>query len=121
MGEVEQKAPQLKEIESLSIEKIYKHRSVIEIEIAGFNVMSELLNLFIPAILSSSKKANMEAARRLIPDQFKNQDEVSPYLKTMMVLDHVSSMTDDYATEMYRKIKGIEISRHSQTVFHSNQ
>ena len=113
MGEVEQKAPQLKEIESLSIEKIYKHRSVIEIEIAGFNVMSELLNLFIPAILSSSKKANMEAARRLIPDQFKNQDEVSPYLKTMMVLDHVSSMTDDYATEMYRKIKGIEISRHS--------
>ncbi len=113
MGEVEFQAPELEEIADLSFKKIYKHKSVIEIEIAGYNVMSELLKLFIPAVLSNEKKGNMEAARRLIPEQFKNSDEISPYKKTMLVLDHVSSMTDDYATEMYRKIKGIEISRHS--------
>jgi dGTPase len=114
MGEVEDRAPQLKEIESLSIEKIYNHKSVVEIEIAGFNVMSELLRLFIPAVLSTANSGNYRAARRLIPAQYNADDKnLSPYLRTMLVLDHVSSMTDDYATEMYRKIKGIEISRHS--------
>ena len=113
VGEVEKQAKELESISELSFKKIYKHRSVIEIEIAGYNVMSELLRLFIPAVLSSEKKGNLEAARRLIPDQFKDTEYTSPYLRTMMVLDHVSSMTDDYATEVYRKIKGIEISRHS--------
>ncbi|HCO20718.1 MAG TPA: deoxyguanosinetriphosphate triphosphohydrolase, partial [Flavobacteriaceae bacterium] len=39
------------EVERFSIEKIYGHRSVVEIENAGYNVMYELLNHFIPPII----------------------------------------------------------------------
>lgn len=105
--------PVLKEIERISIDKIYNHHSVVEIEIAGYNVMSELLQLFVPAALKSKKSALDESILTLVPRQFRTFGaEVSPYLRTMSVLDHISSMTDTYATELYRKIKGIEISKH---------
>ncbi len=41
----------LQDIESFSIEKIYNHKAVVEIENAGYNVMYELLDHFIPSIL----------------------------------------------------------------------
>ena len=38
--------------------------------------------------------------------------ETSKYKKAMNALDFLSGMTDEYATEMYRKLKGIAIPRH---------
>src|SRR5690606_4623106 len=46
----------LQEIESFSIAKIYNHKAVVEIENAGYNVMYELLNHFIPPILKPLDK-----------------------------------------------------------------
>lgn len=113
IGKVELQCPTLKKIQSVSIEKIYNHPSVIEVELAGYNVMSEILQVFVPAILKN-KRSNMEKkSLLLIPAQFNlSQMDVSPYDKVMGVLDFVSGMTDGYATELYRKIKGIDIARH---------
>ena len=44
------------EVERFSIEKIYGHRSVVEIENAGYNVMYELLNHFIPPIIKEKSE-----------------------------------------------------------------
>src|SRR5690606_7077970 len=44
----------LQEIESFSREKIYNHKAVVEIENAGYNVMYELLDHFIPPILKTA-------------------------------------------------------------------
>lgn len=99
----------LKQIESFSIENIYNHHAVVEIENAGFNVMSELLSHFIPPILNAGNRSKAdEKAVKLIPTQFLYEDE-SDYRKVLGVLDFVSGMTDNYATELYRRIKGIEI------------
>ncbi|MGL6039531.1 MAG: dGTP triphosphohydrolase, partial [Soonwooa sp.] len=46
-----QESSSLTEIERFSIEKIYNHKAVIEIENAGYNVMYELLDHFIPSII----------------------------------------------------------------------
>lgn len=100
--------PVLQEIEKFSIEKIYNHRSVVEIENAGYNVMYELLNHFIPPILVQDKKSFHKKALQLIPPQFHYEDG-SDYQKVLGVLDYVSGMTDNYATDLYRKIKGIDI------------
>jgi dGTPase len=114
IGELEKEITQLDEIATLSRSKIYNHRTVVEIEIAGFNVMSELLSLFVPACLTSNLDAKSKAAMKLLPAQFNIERQLlTPYENVMLILDHVSAMTDDYATEMYRKMKGIEISRHS--------
>jgi dGTPase len=105
-----------KEIERVSYAEIYNHRTVVEIELAGYNVMYELLQTMIPAVLKEEKKRDKldKKAINLIPTQFGEfKDANSPYEKSMGVIDYVSGMTDLYATEMYRKIKGIEIGKHS--------
>lgn len=100
----------LQEIERFSIERIYNHKAVVEIENAGYNVMYELLNHFIPSvILDVSKRKNYdEMSLKLVPHQFL-YDSKNVYERTLGILDFVSGMTDNYATDLYRKIKGIDI------------
>lgn len=100
----------LVEIETFSIEKIYGHRSVVEIENAGYNVMYELLNHFIPPIVldEEKRKSYDKKALQLIPSQF-IYPNASTYERVLGVVDFVAGMTDNFATDLYRKIKGIEI------------
>lgn len=100
----------LQDIESFSIDKIYNHKAVIEIENAGYNVMYELLDHFVPPVLKEkdSRKSYDKMALKLLPEQFRYESGTD-YQKVLGVIDYVSGMTDNYATDLYRKIKGIEI------------
>ena len=100
----------LQKIIDFSRKYIYNHRSVVEIENAGFNVMYELLSHFVlPALINnSSRTKSEEKAILLIPEQFLYENE-SDYQKVLGILDYVSGMTDNYAIDLYRRIKGIEI------------
>ena len=102
--------PALQEIEKFSIAEIYGHKAVVEIENAGYNVMYELLNHFIPSIIKprENHKSYDKMALKLLPQQFRYEDGTI-YQKVLGVLDFVSGMTDNYATDLYRKIKGIDI------------
>ena len=97
------------EIQKFSFDKIYLNNKVVEIEIAGFNVMYVLLEHFLPSAIEISKSAKHKMIKKLIPDQFMPKEHESPYERVMHILDFVSGMTDLYATDMYRKITGIEI------------
>ncbi|MEI3789514.1 MULTISPECIES: deoxyguanosinetriphosphate triphosphohydrolase [Chryseobacterium] len=100
----------LQDIEAFSIEKIYNHKAVVEIENAGYNVMYELLDHFIPSILKpeDERKSYDKKALKLLPRQFV-YEEGTDYQKVLGVVDFVSGMTDNFATDLYRKIKGIDI------------
>ncbi len=102
--------PALQEIESFSIAKIYNHKAVVEIENAGYNVMYELLNHFVFPVLKEPHevKSYDKMALKLLPEQFVYKEGTS-YQKVLGVIDFVSGMTDNYATDIYRKIKGIDI------------
>ena len=95
----------LKRIENISREKIYNYRGVVEKEIAGYRIMSGLLEEFIPALMDGSSPYH-DKLKKLIPSQFKSLED-TPYAKIQSALDFVSGMTDLYAVELYRKIKGI--------------
>ncbi len=113
IDDIEKNCPALNEIVDISVKRIYNHDSVIEIEIAGYNVLSELLGMFIPAVLFDEKTAFHKQMLKLLPSQYNSLNaEESAYEKVMHVIDHVSAMTDIYATDLYRKLKGIEISKH---------
>lgn len=113
IDEIEKRAPSLKEVATLSVNEIYRHHSVVEIEITGYHVMSHLLSLFVPAVLRKNKKGTDKMALRLIPFQFTEYEIADrPYLKALSVVDYISGMTDAYATEFYRKTTGIDISKH---------
>ncbi|MBB5619305.1 dGTPase [Pedobacter cryoconitis] len=95
----------MKYIERISIKKIYNYSSVVQIEVAGYKVMGGLLEEFIPAYLNNESKYHRKLVE-LIPNQFKTK-ATDDYTKILCVLDFVSGMTDIYAVEMFRKIKGI--------------
>ncbi|MCE7041056.1 deoxyguanosinetriphosphate triphosphohydrolase [Dyadobacter sp. CY312] len=95
----------MQEIRNISVKKIYNYASVVQIEVAGYKVMGGLLEEFVPAYLNNNSHYSKKLVD-LIPKQFitKNTDE---YSKIQTVLDFVSGMTDLYAVELFRKIKGI--------------
>ena len=101
----------LNEIIKISINKCYRHRNVLEIEAAGFEVMSGLLDEFIPAILDSGSLKSKKILQ-LYPVQFLNRAGLTyenPYLNMINAVMFISSMTDKYALKLFRKIKGIYI------------
>lgn len=113
VGFLQTKTGALNEVQEISIRKIYNHDTVVQVEIAGYNVMSELLDLFVPAILTRKPGGRLQKVLELIPYQFTGyQDTDNGYTKTLNALDLISGMTDEYATELYRRVKGIVIPRH---------
>jgi dGTPase len=111
---IKRNSPSLSYIEKFSVENIYNHRSVVEIENAGYNVMRELLQHFIPPILKpeNQRRKIEDKAVKLIPRQFLFDTE-SPYMKVLGVIDYISGMTDNYAVDLYKRIKGIDMGMNS--------
>lgn len=95
----------MKDIEKISVKKIYNYSSVVQIEVAGYKVMGGLLEEFIPAYLQNESKYHKKLVE-LIPKQFLTTNK-DVYSRIQCVLDFVSGMTDIYAVELFRKIKGI--------------
>ncbi|MBE8713300.1 deoxyguanosinetriphosphate triphosphohydrolase [Sphingobacterium hungaricum] len=102
---------QMKRIASISMKQIYNAPTVVQIEIAGYKVMNALLEEFIPAYLKADEDKTIFDKKMIamIPPQFYT-DQTDTYSKIRAVLDYVSSMTDVYAVDLYRKIKGISIA-----------
>ncbi len=89
-----------------SVKRIYQHPAVVKIELTGFNVLGTLMHEFVPAMLEP-KKTYHKKLLSLLPDQFK-QSEDSPYAKVQSVIDFVSGMTDLYAMQLYKDLRGID-------------
>ena len=72
--------------------------------------MYNLLSHFVLPILKKKddRTKSDSKAVKLIPHQFLYENGTD-YEKVMGIIDYVSGMTDNYATDLYRKIEGIEI------------
>ncbi|MCW3072968.1 MAG: deoxyguanosinetriphosphate triphosphohydrolase [Flaviaesturariibacter sp.] len=100
-------------VQELSRKRIYEHETVLQIEMAGYSVMSELLQLLIPALLKKQPSHKESIVLKLIPYQLTGFEETdSSYDKALNALDFLSGMTDEYATEIYRRLKGISTPAH---------
>lgn len=104
-------AKTLKIISDISIKYIYNARKVVELEIAGFRIMSALVEDFVTAALSPENEREKEYKKilELLPKQFVFDEASTPYVKVMHILDFISGMTDLFALKLYRKLRGIEI------------
>lgn len=88
----------------VSFRKIYRSKDVLDIELAGFRIISTLLELMIDAVNSPSKAYSQLLINRVSP-QYNIRAE-GLYDKIQAVLDYVSGMTDVFALDLYRKING---------------
>ncbi|MBO9199887.1 MULTISPECIES: deoxyguanosinetriphosphate triphosphohydrolase [Niastella] len=97
----------IKTIDKFSIEHIYNHRSVVEIEIAGYNVIGGLLKELFGAVINP-KSAKSQKLLQLISQQFVITGERDKlYNDIQAVVDFIAGMTDLFAVDVYRKITGI--------------
>lgn len=100
-------AEAMKSVRHISINEIYAHRSVVEIEIAGYKIIGTLLEEFVEAIMNPKDQYSKKILS-LLPNQYKNKEQ-STYSNIQSVVDFVSGMTDVFALDLYRKIKGISL------------
>ena len=89
-----------------SVKHIYRHPSVVKIELTGFNVIGTLLEDFTDAVLSPTTPYNKKLLS-LVPDQFKVETD-DTYTKLQSVIDFISNMTDLYAVKLYKDLRGID-------------
>jgi dGTPase len=88
----------------VAIEKIYCSREVLDVELAGFRVLSTLVNLMVDAVTSPEKVYSQLLINR-VSEQY-NIKAVSLYERIQAALDYISGMTDVFALDLYRKING---------------
>ena len=105
----------LQQIIKISIDKIYRARSVVEIEAAGHEVLPGLLEEFTKAgIVMMEKKSSRKYnnLQKLLPSDVVLAIQSAPENHTLMlrnVVDFISGMTDRHAISLYRKIKGMSL------------
>lgn len=91
----------------ISFKKIYHSKDVLDVELAGYRIISFLLK----ALLDATENQDHEYSKILlnrIPEQYEIRS-ASVYERTLAVIDFVSGMTDVYALDLYRKITGMSL------------
>lgn len=88
----------------IAYSRIYSSKDVVDIELAGYQVISTLIDLMIEAVRYPEK-----AYSKLLINRVSTQYDISAptlYGRIIAVLDYISGMTDVYALDLYRKING---------------
>ena len=105
MGRMDERAKRAYEdCSEVAYSRIYRSKEVVDVELAGYRVMSTLTDLMIEAVMNPEK-----AYSRLLINRVSAQYDVAAptlYGRIMAVLDYISGMTDVYALDLYRKING---------------
>ena len=105
----------LKQIIKISIEKIYRARSVVEIEAAGHEVIPGLLDEFTQSgahLMEQKISRKYGNLQKLLPPEIAANAKSNPgnyYLMIRDIVDFISGMTDRHAISLYRKIKGMSL------------
>lgn len=95
----------MKKVKDISIEQVYNHRTVVEIELSGYQIIGNLLDNFCKAAVNPKDIYNTKVLK-LLPNQYRCNDGTD-YQKIMSILDFISGMTDLYALELFKVLQGI--------------
>ena len=111
LDKIDELSDVLNEISKKSIEKIYNYEGVVRIELAGFRIMSGLIEDFTEAAFTEETKRTKRHDKmlNLLSSQFKIEAESNAYTKMMNIIDYISGMTDLFALKLYRNLRGIEM------------
>lgn len=99
----------LKDIIDITRKHVYEASEVIEVKVAGYEVIGGLLEEFITATTNKNLSKSY-LIQKLIP--FKEEDDQEDiYRRILRVTDYISGMSDSYAVSLFKKIKGISLPR----------
>ncbi|MDO6470859.1 deoxyguanosinetriphosphate triphosphohydrolase [Maribacter sp. 1_MG-2023] len=102
---------QIEDIISLSVQKLYQSQEVVEKEIAGYTIISDILNVYIDALIGkkNNKASNYhKLILRTLPG-FYQQTDASLYEIVLNTCCYVASLSDSAAVHIHNKIKGKQL------------
>jgi len=91
----------------LAFARIYRSSDVLDIELAGYQIISTLLDKLLYSVFNPGEAYSQLFLNR-VPMQYRMSAD-SDYEKIQAVLDYISGMTDVYALDLYRKINGMSL------------
>ena len=100
---------QINDIIKLSVERVYQSKEVIEKEISGYAVITQLLETFITAV-NNSFTGNSSSYDRLVMTMFPETINVHSedlYNRLLGVCHYVASLSDSNAILTYKKLMGM--------------
>jgi dGTPase len=97
-------------LREMCAEKVYSHRSVVEVEAAGFTVLPALLDTYMNCVVVGPHDEKSKKVVQTLPWHTANAPEgSSEYERLMRVLVYVVGMTDHYAIRAYRVLLGTHL------------
>ena len=100
-------------LKDIGVKKIFTHKSILENEVIGFNVINYILEKITPVVLSEGKDGNpiskriyetMSSNYRFV---YENFTERTTYNKLQLAADYICGMTDNFALKLYHKWQGL--------------
>ena len=91
-----------------AVAKIYHAQMVVDIEIAGHKVITQLLDLMLDAVTHTNRTYS-----KILINRVSSQYDIKAatlYERILAVLDYISGMTDVFALDLYRKINGMSLA-----------
>ncbi|WP_419213400.1 deoxyguanosinetriphosphate triphosphohydrolase [Maribacter sp. X9] len=102
---------QIDDIIRLSVHNIYQSQEVVEKEIAGYTIISDILDVYIDALIGkkNDNASNYhELMLRTLPDFYQRTD-TSLYEILLNTCCYVASLSDSAAVHIHNKIKGRQL------------
>ncbi|WP_299765480.1 dGTP triphosphohydrolase [uncultured Dokdonia sp.] len=99
--------------------KVFDDKSILKKEIAGWEAIYGLLDIFVKASRSDSFQANgnnlearlykiISSSHKKVYEDIENYSNTE-YKKLQLIVDFISGMTDTYAIRLFQELKGIKI------------
>ena len=89
---------------AMAYSRIYCATDVVDVDLAGNRIISNLLDVLMDAVLHPEKNYSQLLLIKM-PRQYDFRSDTL-YGRIQAVLDHVSGMTDVYALDLFRKLNG---------------
>ena len=102
---------QITDIINLSVDKIYQSQEVIEKEIAGYKIISDILDVYTTALVRTSEGKGSNYDKLLLhtlPEIYRRTD-VGIYTILLNTCCYVASLSDSTAVHIHNKIMGRQL------------
>ena len=96
-----------KKCADLSVERIYKSKPVLDVELSGYKIMETLMQQMVRAVMNPDRYYSQQLIGRVSSQYDIHAQDLET--RIMAVIDYISGMTDVYALDVYQKINGISL------------
>lgn len=91
----------------VAVERIYRSKPVLDVELAGYRVMTTLMEQMIDAAVNPQRFYSQQLLRRVSSQYEINATDLET--RIMAVVDFISGMTDVFALDFYQKLNGTSL------------